>query len=123
MSTIIINGTSFSVSGSNISMVNGTVYVDGVAIQTGELTGIVKIQFEGDLASLQCDKSVEVNGRVCGNVKAHGSVTCGDVGGNVDSGGSTTCNNVTGDVDAGGSVHCGNVGGSVDAGGSIKMNR
>lgn len=68
----------------------------------------MKIEFQGDLATLDCGGSVNVKGNVLGNVDSGGSVECGDVGG---------------DVDAGGSVKCGKVNGDVDAGGSIKMMR
>ena len=92
---------------SEITVSNNSVYVDGKLVQK-ELSGVVKIEFEGDLASLTSEGSVSVNGNVKGDVDAGGSVACG---------------NVEGDVDAGGSVNCGNVEGDVDAGGSISMRR
>ena len=107
MNTININGKSIQVSGNNISVINDKVYVNGKLVTEG-LSGNVNISFEGELANLKADGSVEVNGEVLGNV---------------DAGGSVKCENVQGYVDAGGSVNCKNVGGNIDAGGSIKMNR
>lgn len=105
---IVINGKSFNVKGNNVSIINNKVYVDGKQVDTGELSGEVVIKFEGDLANLQSDGGVTVNGNVHGDVDAKGSVNCG---------------NVEGDVDAGGSINCGNVKGDADAGGSIMMNK
>ena len=105
MSTIIINGTRIQTSGNNISVVNGTVYVDG-KIALSDLYGDVNIKFEGDLAFLKCDGSAEINGSIKGNVDVGGSLECGDIGGNIDAGGSVRCGKVSGDIDAGGSVKC-----------------
>lgn len=105
MSTIIINGTRIQTSGNNISVINGTVYVDGKVAQSN-LHGGVNIKFEGDLASLKCDGSAEIKGNIKGSVDVGGSLECGDVGGNVDVGGSIRCGKVSGDIDAGGSVKC-----------------
>ena len=58
---ININGKSISVQGNNISIMNGTVYVDGKLVEEG-LSGDVRITFEGDLASLDTSASVTVNG-------------------------------------------------------------
>jgi hypothetical protein len=80
MSKIIINGEEFNVSGKSIVVNGDSIMVDGVFVK-GELTGIVKIQFEGDLASLVCHNAI-INGSVKGNITAH-NVDCGDVAGNV----------------------------------------
>ena len=117
--TIIINGQRIETSGGSISITGGSIYVGGQKVK-GELSGIVEIKFEGDLASLQSDASVTVHGNVQGEVKATGSVNCGTVWKNVDAGGSVQCGNVKGDLDAGGSVKCGNVQGNIDAGGSVR---
>lgn len=103
MNTIIINGTKIQTTGNNITMINGSVFVDGKAIQTN-LTGNVTIEFIGDLASLKTDGSATVNGNVKGDVDCGGSCNCGNISGSVDAGGSVTCGNVEGDVDAGGSI-------------------
>jgi autotransporter translocation and assembly factor TamB len=107
MNRIVINGESISVSGNNISIINGQIYVDGKLVKE-ELSGNVSVSFEGDLASLKTDGSATINGNVLGDVDAGGSVKCG---------------NIEKSVDAGGSVNCLNVGGDVDAGGSISMKR
>jgi hypothetical protein len=101
MATFTINGVTFS--GSNVTIRNGTVIIDG-QVQEGTLNGIVEVRIvEGVLNHLTSDASVNC-GQVNGNVSAGGSVNCDAVGGNVNAGGSVKCDDVGGDVIAGGSV-------------------
>jgi hypothetical protein len=102
MASMTINGVKYE--GTNISIVNGIVSIDGVVQDIDRLSGVVKVVVTGTLASLKTD----------------GSVTCGTVEGNVNAGGSVSCCNVGGHVSAVGSVTCDKVGGSVQAGGSIR---
>ena len=104
---IVINGMEFKTNGKGITVTNNSVYVGGELVQEG-LSGIVRIEFKGDLASLKTDGSASIHG---------------DIHGDVDVGDSCTCKNVKGNVDAGGSITCGNVGGSIDAGGSVMIER
>jgi hypothetical protein len=104
-SRITINGVTVDVEGHNVSVANGILRVDGCVVQEG-LTGVVTIKWEGDLANLQADSSVE----------------CNDVQGNVSAGGSIHCENIRGSVNAGGSIHCNDVAGPANAGGNIKAN-
>lgn len=106
--TIIVNGKSYSTQGSNISVSNGKVVVNGKVIEEG-LTGEVTIKFVGDLADLQTDGSVTVNGNVKGDAKSGGSMSCGDVGGNARSGGSMNCKNISGGAKSGGSMSVGSM--------------
>ena len=110
-------------SGSNISIINGRVIIDGKEVSVDGLTGVktseVVIRIEdGSIGELTTDASVTC-GAVTGNVTARGSVNADSIGGNVDAGGSVNCDNVSGSVDAGGSVNCGKVGGNIKAGGSV----
>ena len=89
-----INGKSYNVAGNNIVVNNGSVFVDGILIEGG-LSGIVKIEFNGDLASLNCN-TVEISGNVQGDVKCN-TIKCGDVGGDV-KGNTIKCGNVAGNV-------------------------
>lgn len=100
---ITVNGVTYEVEGNNISVINGVIYADGVAVHSG-LENSVHITWHGDLASLRTD----------------GSVTCGSVEGDVIAGGSVKCHNVSGNVGAHGSVKAGGCGGSIIAGGSVK---
>jgi hypothetical protein len=102
MAVIIINGKRTEVKGSNVSIVNGVISVEGVTVEGG-LQGVVRVEWEGPLANLNAD----------------GSVTCGDVVGNVSAGGSVHAGNIQSTVTAGGSVHAGDIAGRVTAGGSI----
>lgn len=99
-----IDGKSFS--GTKVSIINGVVTIDGKCID-GTVSGVVRIEVDGDLASLTTDADVH----------------CRDVRGNVKAGMSVTCENVTGNVDAGMSVDCGTVGGDVDAGMGVTMRK
>lgn len=73
---IIINGKAIEVEGNNVTIRNGTVYIDGVPVDSG-LSGVVQIIWQGDLASLE----------------AEGSVTCDNIYGNVSAGNSVHCKN------------------------------
>ena len=105
---VTINGRRIEVpNGCNVSIINGTVFVDGKPWDSGKL--------EGDTVRL-----VIIEGRV-GHLSSDASIQCGDVEGNVQAGGSVNCHDVSGNVNAGGSARCERVGGSIDAGGSVKV--
>lgn len=99
-----INGV--SVTGNNIELRNGVVYVDGVEIKG--------VQSGGKIAE------VRILEGIVHSVTADGSVAAGDVTGSVSAGGSVNCDNIGGNVSAGGSVNCDDIAGSVMAGGSIR---
>lgn len=107
MNTIIVNGMKIQTNGKNISINNDVIKVNGKVIMS-DLSGQVDIRFEGDLANLECDGNVTVNGIVNGDINAGGNISCGAVGR---------------DADAGGNIICGNVGRDIDAGGNISMKR
>lgn len=115
MSTVTINGQTFTSHGGSISIINGEVTIDGVK-QTGDkLKGVVKVEITGDPLNVTIDAPVTIRGNVNGDVKADGPVTCGDVGGDVEADGPVTCGNVQGNVEADGPCTCGDVGGNVEA--------
>lgn len=94
-SRIVIDGREFT--GSNISIVNGKVTVDGV-VQEGQLVGNVKIDVHGDVLSLGSGSGdVTVTGS-CGSVQTmSGDVECGNVTGNVKTmSGDVTCGTIGG---------------------------
>lgn len=103
MNQIVVNGNRYSVSGKNITVKNGTVYVDDKIIESN-LSGEVTIKFEGDLANLDCNNAI-VNGYISGNVDCN-SLKCGNISGNVDAT-SVICCDISGDVYAT-SVNCKN---------------
>lgn len=102
MNTITINGVTIQTNSKDISIVNGQVKIDGQTVT--EIDKKVKIVWEGDLASLTTDMSVECN-NIKGDVNAGGSINCDNVGGTVIAGGSVNCDKVGGDIRAGGSVN------------------
>lgn len=102
MSRITINGKTIEVQGNNISVINGVIKVDGKVIEEG-LSGTVKIEWQGDLASLTSDGDVTC-GNIQGDVQVGGSLRCGDVGKSATVGGSVQCGPIRGDLVAGGSV-------------------
>ena len=88
MNNVIINGKRYdNISGNNISVINDKVMVDGVVIESG-LSGITKIQFEGDLANIDCS-NLEVIGNINGDIDSSNLKVTGDIKGNVD------CSNLT----------------------------
>ena len=83
MATIVINGKRFdNVVGNNITVKGDKVIVDGVVIQSG-LSGIVKVQFEGDVANIDATH-LEVIGNINGRVDTTHLDVKGDIRGNVD---------------------------------------
>jgi hypothetical protein len=118
-----INGNSFEVpDGSNISIINNILYVDGQEYTgDGYESKQFKIEIWGGVANIEVQNGdVSVNGN-SGSIKAGGSVTVGRNSGSIDAKGSVKIGeNVSGSVTAAGSVNCGFVGGDVKAGGSVK---
>lgn len=112
MASMNIGGV--QVTGDKIEVRGGTVYVDGIAISGISNTNGVSIMSGGTL-------EVRVlEGRLA-ELKADGSVHCGNVEGNASAGGSLHCDNIGGNANAGGSLKAENVRGNVNAGGSVKI--
>lgn len=104
-SEVSVNGRTIRVSGNNITIRNGEIYVDG-KLYEDELPQSVTVIVEGDCNNLNVSGSVEVRGSSA-NIDCGGSVTVGgDVHGDIDCGGSVHCGDISGNVDAGGSIHC-----------------
>lgn len=102
---VIINGKTINCSGSNISIQNGEVVIDGKVIQSN-IGYDIKVVVYGDVNKLDCAGSVEVHGN-CGSIDCSGSCKVdGNVNGDIDASGSVTCGNVAGDIDCSGSVRC-----------------
>jgi hypothetical protein len=123
-SRITVNGKTIVIDGdaSSVSIRNGRIVVNGKDYSQqlgGQLSGEVRVLWEGPLASLDADGNVTC-GDVGGSVTASGSVEAQAVAGNATAGGSMRSGDVKGNVQAGGSVTCGRVGGSVMAGGSVR---
>lgn len=110
MNNITINGETFNVQGNNIVVKNGKVIVDDDIVKEG-LSGTVKVEFIGDLATLDCNSAV-VNGNIEGDVDCTSINITGDVEGDIE-GVTINCGNVEGDID-GTTINCGNVEGDVD---------
>ena len=106
---IKINGTYHEVEARDIVI---KVFVGDKIIESVP-SGVVKIEFKGDLASLDCTEAV-VTGNVNGDVDCT-SITCNNVNGNVDCT-SITCNNIDGDINSRNvTVTCNKINGDVDA--------
>ncbi len=107
MNRIVINGKEINIQGSNISIKNNKVFVDGKEIaNSDDILKANTIFIYGDVKNIETDKSVSCND-VLGNVYAKGSVNCDNIKGNVNSGGSVNCDDVGGSIVAKGSVNCG----------------
>ena len=102
-SKIKVNGLEIEISSGNVSILNGTVIIDGKVVK-GLKKDLVDVTIEGNVNNVDCRGNVTVKGNVAGDVEAGGSVTCKDVGKEVDAGGSVRCSKVGSDIDAGGSV-------------------
>ncbi len=97
--TITVNGSSYS--GSNVSIIDGVVTVDGV-IQKQKIGHLVNVTIAGDVERVENTAGdVFIRGNVTGNVKTvSGSVECVDIGNDVQT--------ISGNVIASGSIN-GNV--------------
>ena len=104
MNRITINGKTVRCNGTNITIQNNNIIVDGKVIST-EAVEKSDVTIYGDVENIKCE----------------GSVSCDNVKGNIDAGGSVSCDDVGGSIECGGSVHCDSIAGDVKAGGSISM--
>lgn len=97
--TITVNGSSYS--GSNVSIIEGVVTVDGV-VQKQKIGHLVNVTITGDVERIEnTSGDVFIRGNVTGNVKTvSGSVECADIGKDVQT--------ISGNVTASGSIN-GNV--------------
>lgn len=99
--TVTINGQSFS--GSNISIVNGKVVVDGKT-QDMELKGIgpITVQVDGDVNQVKTGSGSVYAKNVHTIQTGSGDVECGSVGGNITTGsGDVACQDVAGSIKTG----------------------
>lgn len=113
----IVNGVRINVpSGSNISIIDGQVYVDGKPYESEDLKdkSVVTLIIDGNVNNVTSDVSVTCR-NVEGNVKAGTSVTCDNVKGNVVAGTSISCDDISGDAKAGTSINCDEIHGDANA--------
>jgi len=96
---VVIDGKSFS--GSNISISNGKVTVDGV-VQDGSLSGDVNVVIHGDVQMIESQSGI-VTAQNVGEINTgSGDVKCGDVGGSIRTGsGDVDCSTVAGNIRTG----------------------
>ena len=103
--TVTMNGRTVVIEGSNVSVTNGKIYVDGKPLDLDDFSSKpISIEINGNVDHLEVEGPVTVNGE-CGSVRCSGSFHGRDIKGNVDCMGSCHCGNVSGDVKAMGSVN------------------
>ncbi|HBH1544632.1 TPA: polymer-forming cytoskeletal protein [Clostridioides difficile] len=107
---VVINGKTIKVpSNSNVSIINGILYVNEKEYMDGEIENkeIIDITIEGNVKDINCSGSVEVRGNVSGSIDCGGSATIeGSVKGDIDCGGNCHVQgDCKGDIDAGGNVN------------------
>lgn len=107
MSSITMNGVTYS--GRNVSIINGSIIIDGVTHTSNDK--VINVTINGDIGELSVDSCeyVSVTGNVTGSVKS----VSGDI---------LIDGNVSGDAKStSGSIKCGDVGGKITTvSGSIK---
>lgn len=124
MNIISVNGRTIVCNGGNIVIRNNRLFVDGAEItieEDGKNCTIMELTIKGNVRSVVCDCTVNVQGNV-GNIECSGSCHVdGDVSGTVAANGRCRITgSVGGDVMTSSSVQCGNIMGSVRARGSIR---
>lgn len=97
---IIINGVKYI--GNNIIIKNDSICIDGKTIKCFD----DKIVIEGNVGSIESDKSITVNGNIEGSVTSKGSVNCNNIVGDVQANGSVNCDDIIGNINAMGSINC-----------------
>lgn len=107
---MFINDTEYNVKGTNIKVVNDSIFVNGELVSKGNV-GTVHIKWEGPVANIDCTSlevvgdvngdvdctSLQVGGNVTGDVDATSVKVTGDINGNVDAT-SLTCKGISGKV-------------------------
>ncbi len=106
MNKVVINGKKYEIPNGNISIINGKIYVNGKEFTEELNSEIVDVVVYGDVSQINCEGNVVINGNaetiycggncevekdVSGDIKAYGSVNCGNVKGNVSAGGIVKC--------------------------------
>lgn len=117
MKTVTINGIVYNFN-KNLVILDDTISIDNVIIETEQKSTEIKIDLSGDPISVYSYHDIYVYGNVIGAVEAAGSVTMdGGVGGNVESEGNVKVgDNVGKDVSADGNVEVGgDIAGNVKA--------
>lgn len=106
MNVIVVNGMRIEVPDGtrNIVVTGDMVKVGGVVVSQG-LQGIVKVEWEGPLASLECGCEAVIKGDVHGDARAGNSISCGNVGGDARAGNSLNCGDIKGNAKAGNSIN------------------
>lgn len=117
---LFVNGVKHLVKGKNITVKKRSLYVDGDLVCDNIPGDTVKVEFIGDVASLNCT-SCTISGDVKGSVDAT-SVKCGNVNGDVDGTSVTVNGNVGRNVDGTTVKINGNVGGKTKSTSSININ-
>lgn len=112
---ITINGVTVEVEGGNVSVRNGTIFVDDQPVQSG-LSGQVHLYWHGELAHLDANGPVTCYGNIYGEVEANGPVTCyGQAHRAIEANGPVTCHGHSG------SVNASRVVGSINANGPVNF--
>jgi len=106
MTTIRINGKTFSSKGKSVAVIGNRIYIDGIEIkdQDFEEAKNISISVTGNVGEIEGDCDITINGNVTGDVKTgQGNIRIsGDVDGDVKTGqGNITCGDVTGNCKTG----------------------
>ena len=97
--TINANGKTVTVSGKNVSIINGKIFVDGKEHTVeGKTIDIDTVIVEGNCNKLECI-SAEIRGDAKGDVECTSLICGGDIHGNVDST-NIKCRDIKGSVDS-----------------------
>lgn len=89
MNRIVINGHSIETNGTNVSIINGKVIVDGKSLSTFSNYD-VKVEIYGDCRDIDTTGNVIVNGS-CNDIDCNGNVICyGGIKGDIDCNGNVS---------------------------------
>lgn len=104
-SSVTINGKTYK--GKNVSIINGTVFIDGVKQEDSKIKSTtINVVVNGNTKNVEAGGAITVNGEVDGKLDAGSSIkVTGNVKGNLDAGSSIKVDgDVKGKLDAGSSI-------------------
>jgi hypothetical protein len=124
MASITVNGRKISFTGSNMTITNGKVFVDGKLMQgTEQNEKEINIIVEGNIDKLECDG--DINNLECSevnNVSVGNNLNCGVIKEGASAGNNINCDNIYGNATAGNNIKCGEIQGHATAGNKICKN-
>jgi hypothetical protein len=104
--TVTINGRTLT--GSNLMIAGGDIYIDGNKVDFGEITGNkLDVTVTGDINEVKVDGDLVIDGNILGSATVGGNANVDGSVGNINAGGNVNVDGKAGNINAGGNVRTG----------------